>query len=334
MRHSLIIAIFAISFAPCIAQEAVETLVATSQPRIQTQIQETYDALLSIHSGDSKESAVSKELEQLKSSSEDKSEIVKQLAIFSMSVESGEHVLLVRIMLNSLDLPPKEVIRALAPYIDAENENLQSFVKDWFKSHDEHGAGPSSLMSLNYRDYLDYVQGNLARHEETPAGFIEYIFQKSPDQALQIFLRANPRRRAETIARLQEIGKQVNARRKLQAVEGIPPMPRPREVKPEDLAALEQPKIDAREIRLAEVIIGNAIRLKGFDEQFEEALPDAKDQLVKLAENHEWWARLYVVEIMRRHRELRLPDVLEKLSEDKNALVSKVAIAIKPQVPK
>jgi hypothetical protein len=97
----------------------------------------------------------------------------------------------------------------------------------------------------------------------------------------------------------------------------------------QDLIGLEQPKIDTRAIRLAERIIGNTIRLKGFDEHFQRALPEAQQELKKLAEHDQWWARLYVAEIMRRHRELRDPRVLDKLRDDDNELVGKAAKSIR-----
>jgi hypothetical protein len=82
-----------------------------------------------------------------------------------------------------------------------------------------------------------------------------------------------------------------------------------------------------REIELAEHIVSNAIWLQknGFNDRFQAALPEATDELTKLAKHDQWWARLYVAEIMRQHRELRQPDVLQQLSTDSNSLVSEAA---------
>jgi hypothetical protein len=84
---------------------------------------------------------------------------------------------------------------------------------------------------------------------------------------------------------------------------------------------------ERREIELAAHIVSNAIWLNQnkFDEQFQKALPEATDELTKLAKQDQWWARLYVAEIMRQHRELRQPDVLQQLSTDSNGLVSEAA---------
>jgi HEAT repeat protein len=78
--------------------------------------------------------------------------------------------------------------------------------------------------------------------------------------------------------------------------------------------------------------VENAIWLKqnDFNQQFLQALPEAKEHLVKLAQLEEWWVRLYVVEIMRRHRELCQPEVLQEFGRDPNALVRKAAKSALP----
>jgi hypothetical protein len=82
---------------------------------------------------------------------------------------------------------------------------------------------------------------------------------------------------------------------------------------------------------LAEHIISDAIWLREnrFEERFQMTLPEAAGELAKLAKQEEWWARLYVVEIMRRHRELRDAAVLEQLRKDGNALVSAAAKSVR-----
>ncbi len=85
------------------------------------------------------------------------------------------------------------------------------------------------------------------------------------------------------------------------------------------------------EVILAEHIVSNAIWLKenGFAERFQKALPEANAELAKLAKHDEWWVRLYVAWIMRRHRELRQPAIVQSLTADSNALISETAISIK-----
>lgn len=82
---------------------------------------------------------------------------------------------------------------------------------------------------------------------------------------------------------------------------------------------------------LAEHTTSNAIWLKenGFMEQFQAALPEARDELAKLAMHEAWWARLYAAVIMRQHPELRQDDVLQQLSNDADELVSKAAKSVK-----
>jgi hypothetical protein len=102
-----------------------------------------------------------------------------------------------------------------------------------------------------------------------------------------------------------------------------------RELENPDAAIPRQPQ-RARgpdEIFVAEQIIGHAVRLKNWENG--KLLPEAKEQLAKLAEHDQWWVRRYVAEIMRRHRELRLPEILAKLSRDENVLVSKAAKSAK-----
>jgi hypothetical protein len=332
MRTQLILFALIVMSMRCHAQERnVEQLLTRAEPRIQARIEEILDAFSKYPSNSQRNVAAIREAQALAESVTDHIEIAKQVAIFAANPTMNEgRPLEARIVLDMLDLPPKTVIRALAPYLDAENESLRSFVLDWFQYHDTCGAGPISLMCLNYSDYLDYAQGQLRRHEDVPPAFIEYIYGRSPGQALLIFARANPRKHAEMVAHLQELSKKLEGVRKQPKIEGqqgIRPMPSPNEVKPQDLIGLQQPKIDFKEIQLAEHIVSNAIWLNdnGFADRFQQALPEAQQELKKLAEHEYWWARLYAAEIMRPHRELRDPKVLDKLREDSNELVSKAA---------
>jgi hypothetical protein len=81
-----------------------------------------------------------------------------------------------------------------------------------------------------------------------------------------------------------------------------------------------------REILLSEHIINNAIWLgeNGFDERYNKSLPEAQQNLEKLAKHKEWWVRLYVAEIMRQHRELRQDEVIRTLSKDSDPIVAKI----------
>lgn len=82
-----------------------------------------------------------------------------------------------------------------------------------------------------------------------------------------------------------------------------------------------------REILWGEHVVSNALWLKDndFDERFQQALPEAAKELAKLSKYDEWWARLYVAEIMRRYPALRQPAIVQQLAADSNALVSKAA---------
>ena len=47
---------------------------------------------------------------------------------------------------------------------------------------------------------------------------------------------------------------------------------------------------------------------KGFDKAAADARPAAIEQLDLLSKRKEWWARLYVAEIIRQHKELARPN--------------------------
>jgi len=361
---------------PCTAQEtSVEEILAQSVPEIQAQIDKIIEVLDPRVSQNNIPAL--QEIENLNDSIADQSEIVKQVAFFAAAPDADERQrLMAPVVLHFLDLPPEIVIRVLASYLDAENKNLRSFARNWFRSHDKSGSGSARLAPVNYKDYLEYVRGCLNTNQEIPAGFIEYLYGRSPDRALIIFYRAA--RLGDSITKMMEMRKKFDAeqqerekdgrdaerkrvlreslkmfeaemrerdrnvqdpelRKKLasrwrerdknrQNVPSLPPMPKPQPPLPDKMLQRLEKK-PPKEILLAEHIISNAIWLKrnGFDKRFQKALPEARGRLSKLAEMDQWWTRLYVAEIMRRHRELRQADVLEKLSRDSNSLVSKSA---------
>jgi hypothetical protein len=279
------------------AQDA-RMLISESDPAIQGQIRRTYDAFLAAGDDTATNCAAFKEVQQLKDV-EDKGEVVKQLAIFAATTESEEdsHVLLTGLMLNLLDLPSSIPIRVLAPYLDADNRRLRDFTQIWFHNHDSqrriHGRPP--LGSVNYYDYMQYVRSTLNRNEEVPIPFIKYLYEDQPGKALLVFAYGSQRA-------------------------GISDAPTQR----------RNVVRARREIELSERTISNAIWLKqnDFDESFQKALPEAADELAKLAKHREWWARLYVAEIMRRHREFQQKDILQQLTKDDNALVRKAAESV------
>jgi hypothetical protein len=312
-------------------QTDVELMTAEMQPEIQEQINGVYNIFLTAARDDLKTNCEAfEEIQKLKEITANKGEIVKQLAIFTAITESEEdtHVLHVGMMLHLLDLPPSIPIRVLAPYLDAENEKLRDFARGWFHGHDSddsvHGLPP--LGSVNYHDYMEYVRSRLDRNEEIPAGFIKFIYERHPGKALLVFAYAH--RQTGAVERLQEIHKALEARRQ------------GRELTPEEIRQsrerrrqhqLRQQKRKQRlwEILLAEHTVSNAIWLKEndlFPHRFQAALPEATVQLQELAKK-EWWARLYVVYIMRQHRELRMNGVLQQLRDDRNELVREAAQA-------
>jgi hypothetical protein len=278
--------------------------IAGADPVIQAQISAVYNAKSDIE--------VTQQLQALKELTDDKAELVRQLAIFAVAAPNKKemHDLITLEFLHRLKLAASIPIRALAPYLGSDNEQLRDFAREWFRGHDTVSTDP--LEPVNFREYADYIGQQVAGNEDVPAAFAEYIFERSPERALLAFHRGG--RARHTVAQLQAISNAFEARQR-----------------GED-AAVEKPEpVDdpPKEILLEAHIVEHAIWLKRykFDEQFRKALPEAKEQLTKLAERKEWWVRLYVAEIMRRHRELRMDDVLQKLRDDSNESVSKAAEA-------
>jgi hypothetical protein len=323
-----------ILFSTTVAQEAeLNGLRAESKPSIQEQIRKIYEISLNTVRDDLTTNCEGyRELQRLQDIASDKGEIVKQLAIFVAITESEEdsHLMTAGAILEALDLQPSVPIRVLAPYLDAKDKNLRDFAQMWFHNHDsnDHIHGKPPLGSVNYHEYMEYVRARLSRKEEIPTGFIEYIYEKHPGKALLVFAKAMGVE--NTIAQLQAIHEAVQANRQGQerTSEEIQEL---RERERQRKMRQDSTKKQRGEFFLAEHIVSNAIWLNenGFADRFQQALPEAKEQLKKLAEHDQWWARLYVAEIMRRQREFRDPGLLAKLREDDNELVKKAAQAIR-----
>jgi hypothetical protein len=59
-----------------------------------------------------------------------------------------------------------------------------------------------------------------------------------------------------------------------------------------------------------------------------------KGDLRQLARSRHWWIRLYVAELMCRHQNLRVPDLIEQLKRDENDLVRARIEAVRQDQPK
>jgi hypothetical protein len=325
MNAKMILAVFVVC-APCAAQEAnLKTLLAQTDPDIQERIGMIVDILNQSNLDPRSNYRAVRDAQSLKELVADPAEIVNQVAIFAASPAAREgRPLEARAVLEVLNMPPKLIVRVLAPYLNVENKNLRSFVRDWFQSHDSCGNG-AALQALNYQDYLDYVRRQRNTNQEIPTAFIEYLYKRSPERALIVFYHAA--RQDDMTDRLMEMRRKLEAdqrerERRGESTVPLPPMKNPPEGPPR-----HREDAPPREILLAEHIVSTAIWLKKhhFDQELQEALPQAKAQLSELATGQQWWVRLYVAEIMRRYVELRQTEVLEKLSRDTNALVGKSA---------
>ena len=279
-----------------------------TDPAIQESLSEIVDALDASSLAPKASIEALQEIEELKVSVGEGGDIIEQLAVYA-AAPGEQQPLMALAILQLLDFPPRIVIPSLVPYLDDENVKVRSFARDWFQGHDNGGANETKLKPVNFEDYADYVR-TVRKAENVPAAFVQYLYDRSPNRAFLIFARAE--RQSEAVKGLEAIRKKMEQQRGVNV-----------------LAELPQPRagIEKNELLLAEHMISHAIWLKKyyFHERFPQASKRAKDHLSSLAQHDKWWARLYVAEIMRRHRELRQADVLEKLSKDTNALVRKSA---------
>jgi len=319
MKLVLVLAVSLATCAYCSAQEAdVELLMAHNMdPVVQEQISRTHAALGLTHFELDGNVKAFEELQKLKDVVADKGELVKQLAIFAATAAGDEQrPLAAVVILSRLQIPPKVTIRVLAPYLDTDDPTLHSFLYDIFHGLDHANSGP--FVCANYYDYLEYVRRQVNRNEEIPGPFIKYIYERSPGQALAVFRSAT----VDVSDYIQAINTSVEA-----AQQGRAPTEQERKEIRQIQAERQRDGQERREILLAEHIISNAIWLhkRGFNERFQAALPDAMSELDKLAKHEEWWARLYVVYIMRQNPPLLRDKVLRQLGEDSNALVSEAA---------
>jgi hypothetical protein len=290
--------------------------MADVNPVVQEQIATTYAALGRTHLELDGNVKAFEELQKLKDTVTDDGELVKQMAIFSASPGREQQPLEAVVMLGHLRIPHQDTIRVLAPYLDTTDSRLHSFLYDIFRGLDRADAGP--FVSTNYHDYLEYVRGQINRKEEIPAPFIRYIYERAPEQALAVFRHAT----VDVSDHIQAIKTSVEA-----AQQGRGPTGQEREDIRQLQAERKRDGQKRREILLAEHIISNALWLKSkkFNERFQAALPEVMEELQKLAEHEEWWARMYVVYIMRQNHVLLQDHILRQLAEDENELVREAA---------
>lgn len=300
--------------------------IGQPDPAVQTQIQKLY-ATLQKSGGDPRSDIdVSREVIALRASAA-KEEVIKQVAIFAATQKSIEdtHVIATQTILQLLDFEARITISVLAPYLDAENRQLRDIAQMWFDAHDMADSAPIGsppIKPVNFEDYLEYVEWNVTNKKDVPPAFTKYIYDRAPGRALLVYAYANSH--GDVTTRLQAIRA---------SVEGIEPETKEKQEQIEKGRKLQSKESrearlkQRRDIELAEHIVSNAIWLNKnkFDERFKTALPEAMAELEKLAEHKEWWARLYVVYIMRQNPPLLKDNMLRQLAADENELVSDAA---------
>lgn len=292
----------------------MKKLLASSQPNIQASLGKVAEALN--QSERMNNSETQKTVASLIDTTTNEQQIIKQVAIFAAGPDEQQPLIALAV-LHALDPPPGEVIEALSPYLDADNVKVRSFVRDWFQSHDNGGPDESPLKPVNFADYTDFVRRKLQEKENIPEAFVDYLFERSPGRALLVFNLAD--RHGEIVDRLKAMRREVEQEGNLG---------------PNDLPPSKE-GLGRREVVLAEHVISNALWLHkhNFDDHFQTALPEAMTELEKLSKHMQWWARLYVVYIMRQNPVLLKDNVLRQLAEDENPSVSKAAQR-QPPAPK
>jgi hypothetical protein len=284
-----------------------------------------------------------RQIERIRESVGDEGEadLVVQLAIYATTASDEREfgVLETLLLLHRLEIPPIVVVRGLAPHLGSENARLRGFARDWFESHE----APAD--DEPFEAYGSYIYETRHKGLKLPDAFIEFIFERTPGRALLAFNDASKKEGATAL--LLEMHKKREAQRdsdqkpevfeftvepgkappvkripppleNLPAVKGVPgATPRRRDLKRES------------EVRLTEHLVSNAIWLKKhrYEDQFEKAAVDTIAQLAALAKNEQWWCRLYVAEVMRKHPELRQNDLLKELADDSNEHVRRAAEA-------
>ncbi|WP_428306524.1 hypothetical protein [Lacipirellula sp.] len=289
----LLIAIYLVC-TPCVAQELPD-----AKPEVQAQIQQTFDTMRRPGVVDLSNVEVFKEAQAVKELAGGEEQTIEQLAVWVATTESSEdtHAVVALSVWRYLHVSPQATIRVLAPYLGSSNRALHGFVDDL-------------LEGLGFEDFRDYAR----RQDAIPEPLVDFLFERSPGEALLVIQAASVDTAAHTRI----------AREKLEATGDA--------IKPSPLEAKEKrASRGRRETLLAEHIVANALWLKkhAFTTQFREALPEAQEELTKLSMSEQWWARRYVVEIMRQHPELLRAQVIEDLSEDESELVRK-AVSRRP----
>jgi hypothetical protein len=340
MRYVLILIASLTPWTACAAQEAsVEQLLAQADPAIQAQIRVVLESKGKLQFAQTIETL--KEIAREK----DKDYLVKQMAISAATPTGAREFegLITLVVLSRLDVPPGVIIRVLAPHLESENKGLRDFANEWFDGYSR------TKFEDPFDEFASYVRDALSRNEEVPTDFTIYLFEQSPGRALLAFNQAAEI--GNLLAKMKEIRIKLEAEREERRKKGedriIPYVPfgateqeiaeaevrdRPfTEFQPSkdlpDVLPRQRDKKLRKEIMLAEHLVSHAVWLKKykFDEQYEGAGQEAREQLTNLSEHDEWWVRLYVVMIMRQHRELRVSEVWEKLRHDSNVHVSESA---------
>lgn len=322
MKWTPALASLVILWGSCAAGDTTtDELLAQSDPVAQQSLANLFDAFKP-----GRDSEALQQIETLKEAAGDDGVggLAEQVAIFATTAQGEPGIVGMRALfvMHRLDLKSSVIIRSFSLYLGSENKRLREFVLEWFQMHDGEPEDP-------FDEYADYLCGMVYERREPPSEFVEYLFEQSPGRALLAFNRVAQYGKTMNQMKKMHEAREAEVAERRKRGESIPTF---KPAKPFlDRVFPQLAFEEIRKIRLAEHLVSHAVWLKDkrFEGRFSEAATaDAREQLERLSTHDEWWARLYAAEIMRRHRDLRLPEAVEKLREDSNELVSKAAKSV------
>jgi hypothetical protein len=122
---------------------------------------------------------------------------VQQCAFFMANAERARDdkgATIPLMFFNALEISDGQIIRALAPFLDATDTTLRDIVHKLFVKIDGRAPGyQPPLKPTDYSKYEGYIHGLVVQNESIPEPFAAHIYRKSPGDALAVFVYAHSR---------------------------------------------------------------------------------------------------------------------------------------------
>ena len=154
-----------------------------SDARTQTAIEETVSAIVR------HDDAAAERFASLQAIGErGRAALLLQMALYLETAAGTERSMAGAVVLQRLDFTPKETIEAAAPRFDEAGPALRRVFAEMLDAVDHHGGGEA-----DFRVYDAWLGG---RGSRPPAGFVAYLYDASPDEAVlclqRVYGRAAP----------------------------------------------------------------------------------------------------------------------------------------------